>query len=74
MLGMTCGAHRLWTHRTYTATLGLRVFLMLCQTMAGQVTIFSFKFGFFEKKVLIFNREYVIIIKESRFYHLNTDP
>lgn len=37
IIGVTCGAHRLWSHRTYTATTGLRVFLMLCQTMAGQV-------------------------------------
>lgn len=37
IIGVTCGAHRLWAHRTYKATPALRVFLMLCQTAAGQV-------------------------------------
>lgn len=39
MLGMTAGAHRLWAHRSYEANFGLRVFLMLCQTLAGQGNI-----------------------------------
>lgn len=34
--GVTAGAHRLWAHRTYKATLGLRIFLMLAQTLAFQ--------------------------------------
>ena len=38
VIGVTCGAHRLWAHNTYTASTGLRVFLMMCQTMAGQVS------------------------------------
>lgn len=37
IIGVTCGAHRLWAHRTYEANTLLRLFLMLCQTMAGQV-------------------------------------
>lgn len=37
IIGVTCGAHRLWAHRTYQADTLLRLFLMLCQTMAGQV-------------------------------------
>lgn len=37
IIGVTCGAHRLWTHRSYQADTSLRLFLMLCQTMAGQV-------------------------------------
>ncbi|EDV93159.1 acyl-CoA Delta-12 desaturase [Drosophila grimshawi] len=41
VLGVTVGVHRLWAHRTFTATAPLRVFLMLCQTMAGQGTIYS---------------------------------
>lgn len=45
IIGVTCGAHRLWAHRTYEANTFLRFMLMLCQTMAGQVhykfTIFS---------------------------------
>jgi len=35
-LGITAGAHRLWSHRCYKATPLLRGFLMLCQTLAGQ--------------------------------------
>lgn len=37
ILGVTCGAHRLWAHHAYTATTFLKIVLMLCQTMAGQV-------------------------------------
>lgn len=39
IIGVTCGAHRLWAHQTYEANTFLRLFLMLCQTMAGQVNI-----------------------------------
>lgn len=39
IIGVTCGAHRLWAHRTYQADTMLKLFLMLCQTMAGQVNI-----------------------------------
>ena len=35
-LGVTAGAHRLWSHRSYKAKLPLRIFLMIAQTMAGQ--------------------------------------
>lgn len=38
ILGATAGAHRLWAHGTYKATNGLKIFLMLCQTIAGQVS------------------------------------
>lgn len=39
IIGATCGAHRLWAHQTYKANTFLRIILMLCQTMAGQVGI-----------------------------------
>lgn len=39
VLGLTAGAHRLWAHRSYEANTGLRVFLMLCHTLAGQGSI-----------------------------------
>jgi stearoyl-CoA desaturase (Delta-9 desaturase) len=38
--GTTCGAHRLWTHRTYKANSFLRFLLMISQTMAGQVSTY----------------------------------
>lgn len=38
-LGITGGAHRLWAHRSYKATLPLRVFLMLVNSMANQGSI-----------------------------------
>lgn len=39
-IGVQCGAHRLWSHRSYKASLGLRIFLAVCQTMAGQKDIY----------------------------------
>ena len=36
MLGITAGAHRLWAHRSYKASLPLRVLLMLANCMANQ--------------------------------------
>mmetsp|Transcript_14738 Transcript_14738/g.20485 ORF Transcript_14738/g.20485 Transcript_14738/m.20485 type:complete len:335 (-) Transcript_14738:277-1281(-) len=38
-LGITAGAHRLWSHRSYKAGLPLRTFLMLCQSLANQGSI-----------------------------------
>jgi len=35
-LGITAGAHRLWTHRSYHAKLPLRIFLALCNSLALQ--------------------------------------
>ncbi|XP_046916925.2 acyl-CoA desaturase [Dermatophagoides farinae] len=37
--GIICGAHRLWTHRAYRAHFLLRIFLMICQTLALQLSI-----------------------------------
>ena len=36
-VGITAGAHRLWSHRSYKARLPLRVFLIIANTMAFQV-------------------------------------
>ncbi|CAH2076295.1 unnamed protein product, partial [Iphiclides podalirius] len=41
ILGVNTGAHRLWAHRTYTASRELRFFLMILQTLAGQGSIYS---------------------------------
>ncbi|XP_068927399.1 stearoyl-CoA desaturase [Petaurus breviceps papuanus] len=40
-LGITAGAHRLWSHRSYKARLPLRVFLTIFNTMAFQNDIFE---------------------------------
>ncbi|XP_037073756.1 acyl-CoA desaturase-like, partial [Pollicipes pollicipes] len=40
-MGVTAGAHRLWSHRSYSARLPLRVLLMLMYTMAGQNHIYE---------------------------------
>ncbi|DBA00400.1 TPA: hypothetical protein N0F65_012931 [Lagenidium giganteum] len=40
-LGITAGAHRLWAHRSYKAKWPLRVFLMLCNSMAFQGSIWE---------------------------------
>uniref|UniRef100_A0A8D8XFC9 Acyl-CoA Delta(11) desaturase n=1 Tax=Cacopsylla melanoneura TaxID=428564 RepID=A0A8D8XFC9_9HEMI len=40
-IGVTAGAHRLWSHRCYKANLPLRIALMLCNTLAFQMSIFT---------------------------------
>ena len=40
-LGVTVGAHRLWSHRAYKAKLPLRILLMILQTTAGQNDIYE---------------------------------
>ncbi|XP_075974978.1 acyl-CoA Delta-9 desaturase isoform X2 [Anticarsia gemmatalis] len=41
ILGMTTGAHRLWAHQAYQASTGLRITLMLFQTLAGVGPIYD---------------------------------
>lgn len=36
--GITVGAHRLWTHRSYKARMPLQILLIILQTLAGQVS------------------------------------
>ncbi|XP_036427848.1 acyl-CoA desaturase [Colossoma macropomum] len=40
-LGITAGAHRLWSHRSYKASLPLRVFLTFANSMAFQNDIYE---------------------------------
>lgn len=40
-LGVTAGAHRLWSHRSYKATLPLRIFLAVINSMAFQNDIYE---------------------------------
>uniref|UniRef100_A0A3B4AQT7 stearoyl-CoA 9-desaturase n=1 Tax=Periophthalmus magnuspinnatus TaxID=409849 RepID=A0A3B4AQT7_9GOBI len=40
-LGVTAGAHRLWSHRSYKASFPLRVFLALGNSMASQNDIYE---------------------------------
>ncbi|XP_047208063.1 stearoyl-CoA desaturase b [Girardinichthys multiradiatus] len=40
-LGVTAGAHRLWSHRSYKASFPLRVFLALANSMAFQNDIYE---------------------------------
>lgn len=37
--GITAGVHRLWAHRSYKARLPLKIILLLCYSMAGQVRL-----------------------------------
>lgn len=39
-LGITAGAHRLWTHRAYDATFIMEFFLMFCNCIANQGSIY----------------------------------
>ena len=38
-IGVQVGAHRLWSHRSFKASFGLRVFLCACHTLAAQKTL-----------------------------------
>ncbi|RWS07194.1 stearoyl-CoA desaturase 5-like protein [Dinothrombium tinctorium] len=40
-MGITAGAHRLWSHKSYKARLPLRIFLMLGQCIAGQNDLYT---------------------------------
>ncbi|XP_069849627.1 acyl-CoA desaturase 1-like [Dipodomys merriami] len=40
-LGITAGAHRLWSHRTYKARLPLRLFLIIANSMAFQNDVYE---------------------------------
>ncbi|XP_066147614.1 acyl-CoA Delta-9 desaturase [Euwallacea fornicatus] len=40
-IGQFAGAHRLWAHNSYTATVGLKIFLMICHTLVGHGTIYD---------------------------------
>lgn len=39
-VGITVGVHRLWSHRSYEAKLPFRTFLMLCNSIANQGSIY----------------------------------
>lgn len=39
-MGITCGAHRLWSHRSFVAKLPFRVLLMMMNSFANQGTIY----------------------------------
>ncbi|CAJ0578820.1 unnamed protein product, partial [Mesorhabditis spiculigera] len=41
VLGVTVGAHRLWSHRSYKATFAYRAMLMVLQTISGQNSIYE---------------------------------
>ncbi|XP_025265739.1 acyl-CoA Delta(11) desaturase-like isoform X1 [Camponotus floridanus] len=40
-IGITAGAHRLWTHRAYKAKWPLRIILLICYVSAGQNNLFD---------------------------------
>jgi fatty-acid desaturase len=42
ILGITAGAHRLWSHRAYKAKWPMRLILMLFHTLAFQVDAFLY--------------------------------
>lgn len=64
IIGVTCGAHRLWTHQTYKASTFLKLFLMLCQTMSGQVNEFII-FSYFH---ILFARTFLL----NKWWNENT--
>ncbi|XP_014480177.1 PREDICTED: acyl-CoA Delta(11) desaturase-like, partial [Dinoponera quadriceps] len=40
-IGVTAGAHRLWTHRTYKAKLPLKIILLICYAVGNQIPLHS---------------------------------
>ncbi|XP_036150662.1 acyl-CoA Delta(11) desaturase-like [Monomorium pharaonis] len=40
-IGVSGGAHRLWSHNSYKAKLSMRVLLLICFSISGQNTIYS---------------------------------
>ncbi|XP_071450495.1 acyl-CoA Delta-9 desaturase [Hetaerina americana] len=40
-LGLMAGAHRLWAHQSYSATLPLRIILICCHTLSGQGSVYE---------------------------------
>lgn len=67
IVGVTTGAHRLWAHRSYTASPLLRVILMLCQTMAGQVGLM------FENIMLYAQHEFAIGSDARVAFHFRSE-
>ncbi|XP_072938601.1 acyl-CoA Delta(11) desaturase-like [Epargyreus clarus] len=39
--GVTAGAHRYWTHRSFKAKLPLQIFLLFCYSIAGQNNLYN---------------------------------
>nr|AIM40220.1 desaturase [Cydia pomonella] len=40
-LGVLCGAHRLWSHKSYKAKLPLQIILVIFQTLSGQYSVYN---------------------------------
>lgn len=59
-LGITAGAHRLWAHKSYSATLPLRIFLMLMNS-----GILFFYKGMFQGSIFHWARDHRIHHKYS---------
>ena len=41
MLGVQCGSHRLWAHRSYSANAGVRFLLCCCHALSMQESIYK---------------------------------
>jgi fatty-acid desaturase len=62
VLGATAGAHRLWAHRSYSASTPLRILLMICQTALGQV----------RKQSCVLLHKYTLFCLTQRIISFNT--
>lgn len=62
-LGVTMGAHRLWSHRSFKAKTPLKIFLLWLHTLAGQVRLFNKHFLY----RLIVQCEKILPVKKSVF-------
>lgn len=62
--GVTAGAHRLWTHRSYKAKLPLQIILLILYSAAGMVITF---FKLFREYIYI---EVRVVIRYNVFYRI----
>lgn len=60
-IGVTCGAHRLWSHRGYKATVPLRTMMMLLHTCAGQNDLYTWVRDHRVSKIIHFESIFITI-------------
>uniref|UniRef100_A0A0R3RPJ2 FA_desaturase domain-containing protein n=1 Tax=Elaeophora elaphi TaxID=1147741 RepID=A0A0R3RPJ2_9BILA len=76
VMGITAGAHRLWSHRSYKAKWPARLFLMFCNSMAFQASIplhnIFFAFSLTNARISL-NNDVIEWARDHRCHHKWTD-
>lgn len=68
-LGVTMGAHRLWSHRSFKAKTPLKIFLLWLHTLAGQVSLFI-KHIFYRFIVQYETIQAILLVRKLVFIHI----